>query len=57
MTSLKGQVKYWCAAGLFEKWVKAELSNIKLHVVFTRIKHFSGGIVLKPNADVLSGNS
>ena len=27
MTSLKGQVKYLCAAGRFEKRVKAEFSN------------------------------
>ena len=26
MTSLKGQVKDWCAAGLFEKWTRAEFS-------------------------------
>ena len=28
MTSLKGQVKYLCAAGRFEKRVKAEFSNV-----------------------------
>ena len=28
MTSLKGQVKYLCAAGRFEKQVKAEFSNV-----------------------------
>ena len=28
MTSLKGQVKYSCAAGRFEKRVKAEFSNV-----------------------------
>ena len=42
--SLKGQVKYSCATGRFEKWVKAELSNVSYY----RIKHFSGGIFLKP---------
>ena len=29
MTSLKGQVKYSCAAGRFEKQVKAELDNVR----------------------------
>ena len=29
MTSLKGWVKYLCAARRFEKWVKAEFSNIR----------------------------
>ena len=28
MTLIKGQVKYLCAAGHFEKQVKAELSNV-----------------------------
>ena len=28
MRSLKGQVKYSCAAGRFEKPVKAEFSNV-----------------------------
>ena len=28
MTSLKGQVKYSCARGRFEKQVKAEYSNV-----------------------------
>ena len=28
MTSLKGQVKYSCAVGRFEKRVKAEFSNV-----------------------------
>ena len=49
MTSLKSQVKYSCAAGCFEKQVKAEFSNVSYMVFFfTGIKHFSGGIFLKP---------
>ena len=48
MTLLKGQVKYSCAEGRFEKRVKAEFNNVKLHIVFTGIKYFSGGIFLKP---------
>ena len=48
MTSLKGQVKFSCAAGRFEKRVKAEFSNVSYMLFFTGIKHFSGGIFLKP---------
>ena len=48
MTSLKGQVKYPCAAGHFEKWVKAELSNVSSRLFFIGIKYLSGGIFLKP---------
>ena len=48
MTSLKGQVKYLCAVGRLEKQMKAGFSKVKLHNVFTGIKHFSSGIFLKP---------
>ena len=48
VTLLKGQVKYLCAAGCFEKPVKAELSNVsytlllqcKLHVAVVVVVFF-----------------
>ena len=51
MTSLKGQVKYSCAAGRFEKRVEAE------HVVVTGIKAFYRWNIFKTNVDVWSGSS
>ena len=46
--SLKGQVKYSCAAERFEKRVKAEFSNVSYTLFLTGIKHFTGGIFSKP---------
>ena len=48
MTSLKGQVKYSCTAGRFEKRVKAEFSNVSYTLFLPEFKHFTGGIFLKP---------
>ena len=48
MTSLKGEVKYSCAAGWFEKRVKANFSNVTYTLFLPELKHFSSGIFLKP---------
>ena len=48
MTSLKGQVKYLCAARRFWKTGKSWIQQCKLHIVFTKIMHFSSRIFLKP---------
>ena len=46
MTSLKGQVKYSCAAGCFEKRVKAEISNKSYMLFLPELSIFSGWIIL-----------
>ena len=44
----KVRSKYLCAVGCFEKTRESWIHQCKLHVGFTGIKHFSGGISLKP---------